>query len=89
MTTLEKVKLGLGVFYSDEQNDVNVQNMIDGIKQSMKSSGVPEAGIESPLGIQFIIRWCRKFESSDTTIPVFDASDIAFLTQLSHVETVV
>ena len=89
MTMLEKVKLGLGILYSDTQNDANIQNIIDGIVQSMSLSGVSQAGSDSPLGIQFIIRWCRKLESSDTTIPMFDASDIAFLIQLSHVETVV
>lgn len=79
---LKLVKRGMGIYYDDEWTDAALSDMIGGIKDSMKKAGVEDEQITSPLGVLFIVRWCKKLENSDTTIPIFGEDDIAFLGQL-------
>jgi hypothetical protein len=60
MSILEKVKLRLGITYTDPLKDMELQSIIDGCIADMRASGVPFEKVLSPLAVENIIIYVRQ-----------------------------
>ncbi len=60
MTLLEKIKPRIGVFYSEEKKDSEIQGMIDGALDYFKGAGWEiSPSSPSPLAIEAITLYCK------------------------------
>lgn len=66
MALLEKVKPGIGVFYSDAKKDAEVQQMIDGAVALFKGGGWEiDASLPTPLAVEAVTLYCKMRQSTD------------------------
>lgn len=69
MTFLYDVKPRLGVFYSDANKDLEIQNMIDGAIEYFKGAGWNIASSSpSYLATEAIILYCKMAQSTDPSL---------------------
>ncbi len=64
MALIDAVKPRIGIFYSDENKDIEVQSMIDGAKQYFKNSGW-EIDETDQVAIEAVILYCKMAQSTD------------------------
>ena len=64
MALLDDVKRRLGVYYSETNKDLEIQQMIDGAKEYFKGAGwdIPTS---SPLAVEAIVLYCKMAQSTD------------------------
>lgn len=66
MALIEKVRPRIGVFYSDEAKNAEVQSMIDGAIDWFKGAGWNiDPSLPSPLAVEAIILYCKMAQSTD------------------------
>jgi hypothetical protein len=66
MALLEKVKPGIGVFYSDFGKDEEVQQMIDGAVAFFKGAGWEiDPSLPTPLAVEAVTLYCKMRQSTD------------------------
>lgn len=60
MTLLEKVKPRIGVFYSEENKDAEIQSMINGALEYFKGAGwnIDSSG-PSNLAVEAVVLYCK------------------------------
>ena len=66
MALLDDVKRRLGVYYSETNKDLEIQQMIDGAKEYFKGAGW-EISPTAPtnLAIEAIVLYCKMAQSTD------------------------
>lgn len=64
MATLDDVKRGIGVFYSETNKDLDVQRMIDSAIAYFSGAGW-DISTPSPLATEAIILYCKMAQSTD------------------------
>lgn len=71
MALLDTVKQALGIYYTEQTKDAEIQNIIDFAKNYLLSAGVPSAdlteGSENPLAVQAIIIQAKMAVNTDPT----------------------
>lgn len=71
MALLDTVKQALGIYYTEQTKDAEIQNIIDFAKNFLLSAGVPSAdlteGSENPLAVQAIIIQAKMAVNTDPT----------------------
>lgn len=71
MALLDTVKQALGIYYTEQTKDTEIQNIIDFAKNFLLSAGVPSAdlteGSENPLAVQAIIIQAKMAVNTDPT----------------------
>lgn len=66
MTLLNDVKIRLGVFYSEENKNLEIQGMIDGAKEYFRGAGWEiSSTTPSSLGVEAIALYCKMAQSTD------------------------
>lgn len=66
MALLEKIKPGIGVFYSDAGKDAEVQQMIDGAVAFFKGAGWEiDPSLPTPLAVEAVTLYCKMRQSTD------------------------
>jgi hypothetical protein len=66
MALLEKVKPGIGVFYSDATKDAEIQQMIDGAVAFFKGAGWEiDPSLPTPLAVEAVTLYCKMRQSTD------------------------
>ena len=69
MALLNDVKQSLGIFYSEINKDLEIQNIISGAKAFLQSAGVPSSDLaedaESDLAKQMIIIYAKQAYNTD------------------------
>lgn len=66
MALLEKIKPGIGVFYSDDSKDAEVQQMIDGAVAFFKGAGWEiDPSLPTPLAVEAVTLYCKMRQSTD------------------------
>jgi len=66
MALIDKVRPRIGVFYTDEAKDAEVQSMIDGAIDWFKGAGWNiDPSLPSPLAVEAIILYCKMAQSTD------------------------
>ena len=66
MALLEKVKPGIGVFYSDFRKDEEVQQMIDGAVAFFQGAGWEiDPSLPTPLAVEAVTLYCKMRQSTD------------------------
>ena len=71
MAILDTVKHALGIYYTEQTKDAEIQTIIDGAKSMLLSAGVPSADLtddsESPQAVQAIIIYAKMAVNTDPT----------------------
>ena len=71
MALLNDVKQSLGIFYSEINKDLEIQNIISGAKAFLQSAGVPSSDLaedaESDLAKQMVIIYAKQAYNTDPT----------------------
>lgn len=69
MTLLEKVKPRIGVFYSEENKDAEIQSMINGALEYFKGAGW-EISPTAPtnLAVEATVLYCKMAQSTDPSL---------------------
>ncbi len=71
MAILDTVKHALGIYYTEQTKDAEIQTIIDGAKSMLLSAGVPSADLtddsESPQAVQAIIIYAKEAVNTDPT----------------------
>lgn len=71
MAILDTVKHALGIYYTEQTKDAEIQIIIDGAKSMLLSAGVPSADLtddsESPQAVQAIIIYAKEAVNTDPT----------------------
>lgn len=71
MAILDTVKHALGIYYTEQTKDTEIQTIIDGAKGMLLSAGVPSADLvdnsESPQAVQAIIIYAKMAVNTDPT----------------------
>lgn len=71
MALIDTVKHALGIYYTEQTKDVEIQTIIDGAKSMLLSAGVPSADLtddsESPQAVQAIIIYAKEAVNTDPT----------------------
>lgn len=69
MAILDTVKHALGIYYTEQTKDTEIQTIIDGAKAFLLSGGVPSADLttdsESPQAVQAIIIYAKMAVNTD------------------------
>ena len=66
MTLLNDVKPRLGVFYSEANKDLEIQNMIDGAIDYFKGAGWEvDPTSPTPLAVEAVVLYCKMAQSTD------------------------
>ena len=66
MALIDSVRPRIGVFYSDDQKDEEVQDMIDGAMAYFEGAGWDiSPATPSPLAIEAIVLYCKMAQSTD------------------------
>lgn len=82
MTLLEKVKPRIGIFYSEETKDNEVQSMINGCLQYFKGAGwVIDPAAPSDLAVEAVTLYCKMAQSTDPSTLVNHPVLISFVIQ--------
>lgn len=69
MTLLNDVKPRIGVFYSEPNKDLEVQNMIDGAIEYFKGAGWNiDSSSPSHLATEAVILYCKMAQSTDPSL---------------------
>jgi len=80
MALLEDVRPRIGVFYSDPNKDLEVQQMIDGAIAYFKGGGW-DVSIPSPLSTEAVILYCKMAQSTDPSLLTNHPVLISFIAQ--------
>ena len=71
MALIDTVKHALGIYYTEQTKDAEIQTIIDGAKSMLLSAGVPSADLtddsESPQAVQAIIIYAKEAVNTDPT----------------------
>lgn len=90
-TTLDKVKQGVGVFYTDPRKDDELAQKIAGAKAFLISAGVPASVLvvdeENPSAIEAIIIYCKMAQNTDPAEMRLNPVLVAIIDQLRNVKT--
>ena len=82
MALLEKVKPGIGVFYSDATKDAEVQQMIDGAVAFFKGAGWEiDPSLPTPLAVEAVTLYCKMRQSTDPAQMTMHPMLVAFAVQ--------
>lgn len=65
MSTLDKVKPRIGVFYSEPVKDAEIQGMIDAATEYFKKAGWDIGLTPSPLAVEALALYCKMAQSTD------------------------
>lgn len=66
MALIDQVKPRIGVFYSDNTKDAEVQSMIDGAVGYFKGAGwTIDSASPSALAVEAVILYCKMAQSTD------------------------
>lgn len=69
MALIDKIKPRIGVFYSTEEKDAEIQSMIDGAIAYFNNAGwVISSGSPSALAIEAIVLYCKMAQSTDPSL---------------------
>lgn len=69
MALLNDVKPRLGVFYSEANKDLEIQNMIDGAMEYFKGAGWKiDSSSPSPLATEAVVLYCKMAQSTDPSL---------------------
>lgn len=82
MTLLNDVKPRIGVFYSDANKDLEVQNMIDGAVEYFKGAGWDiDSASPSNLAVEAVVLYCKMAQSTDPAQLVNHPVLLSFIAQ--------
>ncbi len=82
MTLLNDVKPRLGVFYSEANKDLEIQNMIDGAIDYFKGAGWNiNSSSPSPLSLEAVVLYCKMAQSTDPALLTNHPVLISFIAQ--------
>jgi hypothetical protein len=82
MALLEKVKPGIGVFYSDFRKDEEIQQMIDGAVAFFKGKGWDiDQSLPTPLAVEAVTLYCKMRQSTDPAQMTMHPMLVAFAVQ--------
>ena len=69
MALLNDVKQALGIYYSEDNKDAEIKNIIDGAKAFLQNAGVPSTDLavdeETPLVKQMVIIYAKMAVNTD------------------------
>lgn len=69
MALLDDIKVRLGIYYSESNKDLEIQQMIDGAVDYFKNAGwVIDAADPTPTATEAIILYCKMAQSTDPTL---------------------
>ncbi len=82
MALIDKVKPRIGVFYSDMQKDIEVQQMIDGAISFFQGAGWQIDPVEpDALGAEAVILYCKMAQNTDPAMLTNHPVLISFIAQ--------
>lgn len=92
MALLNDVKQSLGIFYSEINKDLEIQNIISGAKAFLQSAGVPSSDLaedaESDLAKQMIIIYAKQAYNTDPVEMKMNPMLVAMIAQARVAPTV-
>ena len=65
MSLLSEVKVRLGIFYSDDTKDAEIQSMIDGAIDYFRAAGWDVGESQDARGREAIVLYCKMAQSTD------------------------
>lgn len=88
MALLDTVKRSLGIYYTEQNKDAEIQTIIDGAKAFLLSAGVPSADLaddsESPQAVQAVIIYAKMAVNTDPAEMRMNPMLIALVAQMRN-----
>lgn len=88
MALLDTVKRSLGIYYTEQNKDAEIQTIIDGAKAFLLSAGVPSADLaddsESPQAVQAVIIYAKMAVNTDPAEMRMNPMLIALIAQMRN-----
>lgn len=88
MALLETVKQALGIYYTEQTKDAEIQTIIDFAKEFLLSAGVPSAKLvedsEDPLAVQAIVIQAKMAVNTDPTEMRINPYLVSIVSQLRN-----
>ena len=88
MALLDTVKRSLGIYYTEQNKDAEIQTIIDGAKAFLLSAGVPSADLaddsESPQAVPAVIIYAKMAVNTDPAEMRMNPMLIALIAQMRN-----